>query len=426
MKQRIALVLIIPAFVCFISVQAAAQSIFSKVTPDQVGVSSERLERLDAMLRDYAGQQRIAGAVTLILRDGQAVYYEGVGYSDVEALRPMQRDAMFRIASQTKAIVSVGVMLLQEHGKLIIGEPVGNYLPEFAQTTVAERNIENDSYDIVPAKRAITIRDLLLHTAGIGYGYGPASEVWRDAGMQGWYLADRALPIREIVRNIAELPMDAHPGERFVYGYATDILGALIEVVSGVTLDEFLTENILRPLGMTDTHFFVPASKAGRMATVYSATPSKGIERAASPGSSVGQGHYLEGPRVAFSGGAGMVSTAENYARFLQMMLNGGELNGVRILSPATVELMTINHLQDIELRPGVGVGLGFDVVTNLGYRGLPGAVGDFGWGGAYHSTYWVSPQDGLVVVFFTQLIPATGSDIHAKLRTLLYQAIID
>lgn len=425
MKSYIKLLLVAP-FIVLLHLQAAAQYAFPVVLPEDAGISSERLDRLYTMLQTYSEEQRIAGAVTLVLRDGQAVFFEAVGMQDVESATPMPKNALFRIASQTKAIVSVGVLILQEEGKLLIGDPVSKYLPEFAQTTVAVRKTDGEGYDVVPANRPITIRDLLLHTAGISYGYGIAADQWREAGMQGWYLADREEPIRDLVRRIAALPMDAHPGERFVYGYATDILGALIEVVSGKTLDAFLQDAILNPLDMNDTHFFVPDSKLDRLTTVYSATESKGIQRAANPGRSVGQGHYTAGPSMALSGGAGLVSTAEDYARFLQMMLNGGELNGVRILSPTTVELMTVNHLQDVTFRPGLGMGLGFDVVLNIGHRGVPGAVGDFGWGGAYHSTYWVSPQDGLVVVFFTQLIPSTGSDIHGKLRTLLYQALID
>ena len=398
------------------------------------------------MLNSYAGEQRISGGVALVMRNGHAVYYEAFGKMDIETDEPMKPEALFRIASQTKAIISVGVMILQEQGKLLITDPVGKYLPEFGQTTVAVAREMSDSddreedgdgdgdgaenqdpgYDIVPANRPITIRDLLTHSAGIGYGFGPAADLWMEAGIQGWYLADRDEPIRETVRRMASLPFDAQPGERFVYGYANDILGALIEEVSDMPLDAFLHQEIFEPLNMHDTHFFLPEEKASRLATVYSAAEDGGIVRAPDPGGSVGQGHYVTGPRKCFSGGAGLVSTAMDYAGFLQMMLNGGELGGHRILSPRTVQLMIVNHLTDIPFRPGLGVGLGFDVVTDLGARGVPGAIGDFGWGGAYHSTYWVSPQDGLVVVFFTQLIPSRGSDLHGKLRSLIYQALVE
>jgi len=400
-----------------------AQSAFPQIAPLDAGFSPERLFRLQQTLDDYAKEQRNAGSVTLILRDGQQVFFHAAGIQDLEAQTPMQYDTMFRIASQTKAIISVAVMILQEEGRLLIQDPVGKYLPEFMETTVAVPDSSERGYTVVPANRPITIRDLLMHTAGIGYGYGVAADAWRQAGIQGWYLADRAVPVRELVRSMARLPMDAQPAERFVYGYANDILGALIEEVSGRPLDEYLQEALFGPLAMRDTHFFVPEEKVDRLATVYSAS-QQGLVRAPDPGLGAGQGHYVQGPRVTFGGGAGLVSTAQDYARFLQMMLNGGILDDVRILSPATVELMTVNHLDGIPFRPGLGIGLGFDIVTDLGVRGVPGAVGDYGWGGAYHSTYWVSPQDGLVVVFFTQLIPSTGSDIHAKLRTLLYQSL--
>jgi CubicO group peptidase (beta-lactamase class C family) len=408
----------------------SAQTAFPVASAEESGFSAQRLDRLTSVMQNYADSGRLSGGVVLVLRDGKSVVFEAFGKRDVESNTEMTKDAMFRIASQTKAIVSVAVMMLQEEGSLLIGEPVGNYLPEFLTTTVAVAN-DAGSYDIVPARRAITIRDLLTHTAGINYGYGLAGDRWSSAGLQGWYFAHRDEPVRETVRRMASLPFAAQPGEQFVYGYSTDILGVLVEVVSGMSLDDFLKTRIFEPLGMSDTHFYVPPSKANRLATVYAATSDKGIERAADAPQAAGiqhygQGHYLEGPRVSFSGGAGLVSTATDYARFLQMLLNGGQLDGIRLLSPKTVELLTINHIPHITFVPGMGISLAFDVVTDTGARGVPGSEGDFGWGGAYHSTYWVSPKDRLVVVFFTQLIPATGSDIHGKLRTLLYQALID
>jgi CubicO group peptidase (beta-lactamase class C family) len=408
-----------------ISAQSADTTGFRAVGPAEAGFDPDRMERLSGLLISYAAQQRISGAVAIILRNGDIVYEEAAGYRDIESADPMLNDAIFRIASQTKAIVSVGIMILQEQGKLLISDPLGNYLPEYLETTVAEE-LPGGGYEVVPARRPVTIRDLLMHTSGIDYGYGTASGRWEEAGIQGWYFAHRDEPIRETVRRMAALPMAAHPGEQFVYGYSTDILGALIEVITGETLDVFLQQEILDPLGMTDTHFFLPEEKTGRLATVYSATSGRGIERAPDPGGAIGQGHYVNGPRKSLSGGAGLVSTARDYAAFLQMLLNGGELSGVRILSPSTVELMTSNHLDGITFRPGLGIGLGFDVVTDPGLRGVPSSRGDFGWGGAYHSTYWVSPDDGLVVVFLTQLIPASGSDLHGKIRTLIYQAMVE
>ncbi len=392
--------------------------------PESAGLSSTRLAHLDRTFQDYVDNGQLPGAVVLIARNGQIPYFKAFGDRDMETGDPMPKDAIFRIASQTKAIVSVGVMMLQEEGRLLIGDPLGKYLPEYMETTVAIANDEG-GYEVVEAARPITIRDLLTHTAGIGYGYGPAKEAWEAAGIQGWYFADREEPIRETIRRMAALPFDAQPGERFVYGYNTDILGALIEVVSGQPLDEFLTARIFAPLGMEDTHFYLPKYKVNRLATVYSKEEEEELKRAPEPGHTVGQGHYVEGPRASFSGGAGLLSTAMDYARFLQMMLNGGTYNGERILSRKSVELMTTDHMRDIPYgRDGRGFGLGFTVATDLGARGILGSVGDYGWGGAYHSHYWVDPAEELVVVYFTQVIPAWGLDDHGKLRALVYQAL--
>jgi CubicO group peptidase (beta-lactamase class C family) len=280
-------------------------------------------------------------------------------------------------------------------------------------------------YDIVKAKRPITLRDLLTHTAGIGYGWGIATDKWKEAGIQGWYFADRDEPIGATIARMAKLPMEAHPGEKFVYGYNTDILGVVIEKASGQSLDEFITSRILAPLGMKDTHFYLPQDKANRLAVVYSAYAGKPLERAPEPGTMVGQGAYVSGPRKSFSGGAGLVSTASDYAKFLQMMLNKGTLNGKRILAPTTVKLMTVNHLGKIPYDAGEGFGLGFSVCEDVGARGTPGSKGEFGWGGAYGSTYWVNPEEDLVVVYFKQLTPTNGIDDQSKLRAMVYQAIV-
>ena len=413
----IVLVLLVPR-------SLAAQGL-TPAAPEDVGMSSERLERLTAALQGYVDDGRLAGAVALVARRGKVAYFEAVGYRDQESGSPMTTDAIFRIASQTKALVSVGVMLLQEEGRLLSTDPIGKYLPAFAETTVAQPN-GRGGYDVVAARRPITIRDLLTHTAGISYGAGPAGAEWDEAGITGWYFADRDEPVGDVMGRLAKLPLDAHPGESWIYGYNTDILGAMIEKISGGTLAEFLGERLLGPLGLDDTHFFLPTDKVGRLATVYSAVPGGGFERAPDPGHMVGQGAYVNGPRRSFSGGAGLLSTATDYATFLQMLLNGGELDGTRILSRKSVELMTVNHIGDLPFRNGQGFGLGFSVVTDLGRRGLPGSAGEFGWGGAYHSTYWVDPAEELVVVYLTQIIPASGIDDHGKLRALIHQAIID
>jgi len=392
---------------------------------EDLGFSSDRLQHLTSVFQAYSDDKKMAGSVVMVLRHGKVAYYHAFGKRDIESNAAMQNDAIFRIASQTKAIVSVGIMILQEEGKLLISDPVGKYIPEFRETTVAQPR-EGGGYDIVKAKRAITLRDLLTHTAGIGYGNGPAADKWKEAGIQGWYFADRDEPVGATIARMGKLPMDAHPGEKYVYGYNTDILGVVIEKVSGKTLEDFLTTRILTPLGMKDTHFYLPQSKVNRLATVYSAYADKPLERSPEPGAMVGQGAYVNGPRKSFSGGAGLLSTAADYAKFLQMMLNKGTLNGNRILAPSSVELMTVSHLGNIPYTtPGVGFGLGFSVCEDVGDRGIPGSVGEFGWGGAYGSTYWVDTKEDMVVVYFKQLIPTNGLDDQAKLRALIYQAIV-
>ena len=393
--------------------------------PEDVGLSAERLERLTTALEEYVEQEQLAGSVTLIARRGKIAYLQAAGQRDRESRAPMRTDSIFRIASQTKAVVSVGALILAEEGKLLLADPVGRYLPEFRETTVAVPT-QGDQYEVVAARRPITIRDLLTHTSGFSYGTGVGGDRWEAAGLQGWYFADRDEPIRESVKRMAALPAQAQPGERWIYGYSTDILGALIEAVADQPLDRFLQTRIFAPLSMTDTHFYLPRAKRDRLATVYSMTDD-GLVRAPDAGGITGsQGAYVQGPRTSFSGGAGLLSTATDYARFLQMLLNGGELDGHRILSRKSVELMTVSHLGEIAFNAGQGFGLGVSVLEDVGARGTPGSAGEFGWGGAYHTTYWVDPQEELVVVHLTQLLPATGVDDQAKVRALVYQAIAD
>ena len=412
--------------------------------PENNGMSTERLGTINTVFTDYFTNGKLPGVVVLAARNGRVVYHQAIGMRDMENKTPMSTETIFRIASQTKAIVSVGIMMLQEEGKLLLSDPLSKYIPEFKETTVAIKE-EDGGYTIEKAKREIKIRDLLTHTAGIDYGYGVAAEKWKNAEMQGWYFAHRTEPVLETVKKMANLPMEAHPGERYVYGYNTDILGALIEVVSGQPLDEFLKTKILNPLGMVDTHFYLPKSKASRLSVVYSQcndsllrAPKDGApefmwkDNETCVGNYQTQGQYLEGPRTSLSGGAGLLSTSMDYAIFLQMMLNNGTYNGTRILSRKSVELMTANHLDGDHYKDvkfpwdwGVGFGLGFSVTTDAGDRGVLGSLGEYGWGGAYHSSYWVDPAENLVVVYFTQVNPITLDD-HQKLRSLIYQAIVD
>jgi len=422
--RKFSIRLIAPLLLLLFSTVSVAAD-FDRARPERLGMSSDRLERLDAVLKSYVDNEQLAGQVVIVLRNGKIAYSSANGMQDIAAGIPMQDDTLFRIASQTKAIVSSGIMILHERGALDISHNLERYLPEWADMQVAV--VSGDGgYELEPSKRSITLRNLLTHTGGMSYGSGPAADKWEEAGFQGWYFADRDEPVADTIARMASLPLDEHPGERWIYGYNTDILGAVIEKASGMDLNSFLKQEIFEPLGMDDTHFYLPEEKRGRLATVYRPKAGGGIEARPERNGMRSQGMYDKGPQVSFSGGAGLLSTASDYAKFLQMTLNGGEFNGERILSRKTIELMTTNHLGDIPFRDGTGFGLGFSVVTDLGARGSLGSVGEYGWGGAYHSTYWVDPVEKLVVVYLTQIIPATGLDDYAKLRSGVYQAIID
>ena len=397
----------------------------SRSRPEELGISSERLGRLDTVLNSYVEENLIAGQVLLVLRKGRIAHSLANGMRDIEATDPIKEDTIFRIASQTKALVSTGIMILHERGQLDISHPLSRYIPEWENVQVAVPN-ENGSYNLEPVERPITLRHLLTHTAGMSYGTGPASREWEEADFQGWYFANKTETIGESIARMASLPLDAHPGTAWIYGYNTDILGAVIEKASGMDLNNFLQQEIFEPLEMSDSHFYLPENKRDRLAVVYQPKPGGGIQAIPATDGMRSQGLYIDGPRISYSGGAGLLSTANDYARFLQMTLNGGELDGKRILSRKTIELMTTNHLGDLPFRSGQGFGLGFSIVTDLGERGTLGSVGEYGWGGAYHSTYWVDPLEELVVVYLTQIIPATGLDDYSKLRSGVYQAIID
>ena len=393
----------------------------------RLGFDLARLTRIDSVMQRAVDRSEIGGAVALVLKDGQTVYERAFGWSDRESKRPMTTDAIFRIASQTKALTSVAVMSLVEEGKLTLNDPVSRFIPDFEHTTVAVRT--DTGRAIVPARRPITIHDLLTHTAGISYGTDSlVSPLYAAAGLGpaagwGWYTADKKEPICLTIERLATLPFVAQPGERFVYGYNTDILGCVVERVAGAPLDEVVRARITAPLGMKDTYFYLPQDRKARLSTVYASGPDMRIARA--PEGPRGQGNYVEGPRRSFGGGAGLVSTARDYARFLQMLLNGGTLDGARILSPKTVALMTTNQTGSLYAQPGQGFGLGFSVLELPGAGGRIESVGTFGWGGAYGSTYEVDPKEHLVLVFMIQMLP-NRSDVAMKFPTLVYQALVE
>jgi CubicO group peptidase (beta-lactamase class C family) len=387
------------------------------------GFASDRLARIDQTLQRYVDENKIAGAVGLVMRDGRIVYERAVGWADKEAGRRMTTDAIFRIASQTKALTSVAIMMLVEEGRIGLDDPVSRYITEFARTTVASRS------GTVPAKRAITIRDLLTHTAGISYGTDSiVAPLYRAKGLgpaagQGWYTADKNEPICTTMERLGTLPFVAQPGEAWVYGYNTDILGCVVERASGIPLDQFIRTRITDPLGMKDTFFFIPRGKRQRLVAVYQADSAGRVHRAQN--GPLGQGDYVDGPRRSFSGGAGLLSTARDYARFLQMLLNGGELDGVRILSPRTIDLMTSNQVGTLfNWSPGQGFGLAFSTTDRVGADGLA-SVGAWGWSGAYGSMYKVDPKERLVMAFMVQQFPY-GNEAAERFPTLVYQALVE
>jgi len=387
-------------------------------------LDADRLARIDRVLQEHVDGNRIAGAVALVLRDGQPIYERAVGWSDKESGRRMSMDTIFRIASQTKALTSAAILMLMEEGRLSVGNPVSMFIPAFQKTTVA---VKGESGSTVPARRAITIRDLLTHTAGISYGTDAhLASLYEAKGLgpaagYGWYTADKDEGTCETMERLAGLPFTAHPGE-YVYGYNTDILGCVVERVSGMPLDRFFETRITRPLRMVDTHFFLPAGQQARLATVYASGPDDRIVRA--PDGARGQGHYVEGPRKNFAGGAGLVSTARDYARFLEMIRNGGALDGVRLLSPRSVALMTTNQIGGAFPTEGRGFGFGFETTDRYGANGLS-SVGTFGWGGAYGSTYRVDPPARLTIVFMLNQLP-NRTDLGQRFPTLVYQALMD
>ena len=395
-----------------------------------------RLSRIDRLFQQFVDDNRIAGAVVLVLRDGKPVYDKAFGWADKEAGRTMTTDTIFRIASQSKAITSAAIMSLVEEGKIAINDPASRYIPGFAKTTVAVTG-EGD-VKIVPARRQITVRDLLTHTAGISYGtqrdfvtgidrspsiaaqyeskgLGPA------AGL-GWYTADKNEAICTTMETLATLPFVAQPGEAWVYGYNTDILGCIVERASGLPLDEFIRTRITAPLGMKDTEFYLSPAQRDRLAAVYSSGSDGTILRA--PDGARGQGHYVDGPHRSFAGGAGLLSTARDYARFLEMIRRGGEIDGKRILSPRAVELMATNQVGTLHSSSGLGFGYGFQTTDRYGANGME-SVGSFGWAGAYGTTYRIDPKAHMVSVMMIQMLPNT-SGIAERFSATLYQSLLD
>jgi len=392
-------------------------------TPASVQVSAERLNRIDTMLIHSIRDRWIAGAVGLIVRDGKIIYNRSFGVSDLENKSPIQTDAIFRIASQTKAIASVGLMMLFEEGKFLLDDPVSRYIPEFANPMVLDKYNEKDTtFTTVPAKREVTIRDLLTHTSGIDYaGIGSPTmrAIYSKAGFTGGFGNDR-ITIGEDIKLLAKQPLVHQPGEKFTYGLNVDVIGYLIEIISGEKLDQYLKKHIFDPLGMNDTWFYLPVEKHSRLVKVNTEDAEHHV-------ASINQEffNYPLSKGTYFSGGAGLSSTTKDYAIFLQMMLDKGVYNGHRILSRRTVELMTSNQIGDLDLGKDK-FGLGFEITTKEGQTVLGISEGSFAWGGYFGTTYWADPKERLVCLLFMQQSPLSHGEISSKFKAMVYQALDD
>jgi CubicO group peptidase (beta-lactamase class C family) len=400
------------------------QSLNSLIS-EKNGFDYERLSRLSNKLDEFSKKGILPGSVVLISKNDKIIYHEAFGFSDIDNQIPMKTNSIFRIASQTKFITATAIMMLQERGELVITENVSKYIPEFKETFVAKKS--DDGYSIEPADREITIKDLLTHTSGVGYGFGIASKVWEEAGIQGFYLIDRNESIVETVKKIAKLPHEAHPGDEYVYGYSSDILGAIVEVVSGNSLDTFLKENLFDPLEMTDTSFYLPDSKKDRLTTVYIYSEDNGLKRAPYKGTFDSQGsHYIDGPKKSFSGGAGLLSTSSDYNKFLLMILNEGKYGDLQILSRKSIEIMTKDNLNEgIFPYAGMGHGLGVQVVNNRAKLSVLGSNGELIGGGAYRTEYWIDSQEDLIGIILVQIRePQYLLRFHDTIKTLIYQAL--
>lgn len=400
--------------------------------PQEAGLSASSLQQIDALLEQAVERKQVAGAVALIARDGIIGYHQARGFQDVEAGNEMNTDSLFRIASMSKPVTSVAVMILVDDGRLKVTDPVSKYLPEFKNPKVLKPGSGDDS-ELVPAGREITVHDLLTHTSGLTYRFmaqEPFAELYHNADICDG-LARPTFTLAENVRQLASLPLLYQPGSAFQYGMSTDVLGRLVEVISGQDLESFMSSRIFEPLGMNDTCFDLPADKTDRLAVVYEPGPNKLIQRLGEVPVQKGELIYCatcpyEGQRGYCSGGAGLTSSAADYARFLQMLLDGGQSNGNRILKPETVQAMTSNQIGDLPfMSPSDRFGYGFGIVGDANNDQVA-AAGSYYWGGFYSTSFWVDPENKLVGVCMTQLFPSDHLTLHEDFKKLAYAALND
>lgn len=392
-----------------------------------VGLSPERLDRIDAMLEKAVAEGEIPGAVALVARNGRIVFHKAYGMADNESGRPLKRDDIFRIASQTKAITSTAVMMLWEEGRFQLDDPISNYIPEFEDPQVLKSfRYQDTTYTTEPAGSEITIRHLLTHASGLGYGIIDGDErmkmIYRKAGVTDLFTTED-ISIEESVKKLARLPLHHNPGERFTYSEGLDVLGYFVEVVSGMSFDEFLRKRLFDPLGMNDTWFYLPASKADRLVSVQR---KENGEWKRYPITFYDPDYPVKGAKRFFSGGAGLSSTAKDYATFLQMYLNGGELNGTRLLSRTTIEFMMSNQVGEL-LGDVEQYGLAFGLLTEKGEdRGGRGSEGTFRWGGYFNTQYFADPKENIIGIIMKQTQGPIQDNTGWKFPILVGQAVDD
>lgn len=392
--------------------------------PENAGMATERLQRIDRMMDEYLKNKWIPGAVVLIVRNGHIAYHKAYGYSNIEKKAALKKDDIFRLASQTKAITSLAAMMLWEEGKFLLDDPVSKYIPEFKNPTVLKSfDAKDSSYTVEPAKSEITIRQLLTHTSGIDYAAIGSTElkvIYAKAGVPAGIGTNIGI-LGDKMKVLGQLPLKHQPGERWTYGLNSDLLGYLIEIWSGMTLDEFFRKKIFEPLGMKDTYFYLPKEKGQRLVAIHTNNDGEikvlkesSFEKV-SPDYPNTSGKY-------YSGGAGLSGPIEDYAKFLQLFLNKGEYNGVRLLSRKTVELM----LTPQDVKQGPHFGLGFAIETTENDYQSPSSVGSFSWGGAFNTSYWADPKENLIGLIYTNVFNLNTQNVSEKFKTLTYQAIAD
>ncbi|MBL7112049.1 MAG: beta-lactamase family protein [Bacteroidales bacterium] len=393
---------------------------FVVAEPESVGYSSERLDRIDQLVESYIEENKIPGAVGFIARKGKVVYHKSFGMRDPEQGDPMEKDDIFRIASMSKAITSVAVMMLYEEGHFLLDDKLSQYIPEFKEMTVLESVRPDGSLLTRPAEKEITIRHLLTHTSGICYPFihGKLRPLCEELGIpDGFVITDKKLS--ETMPALAKVPLLHEPGEKFTYGLNTDLLGYFVEVISGMTFEEFLNERLFGPLGMDDACFYVPDEKLDRLVPVYAS-----IDDGYEPSDVDAYNYPFKGGKSNFSGGAGICCTIEDYAKFMQMMVNGGTFNGQQILGRKTVDLMITNQIA--HLPDASPFGLGFGLVTEKNLHQTLSSLGNYSWGGYFSTSYWMDPKEDLVGLFFVQMFPNWHGDIHPKFQVLTYQALVN